>query len=403
MEKFVKHFQSVGDAGEGSDLSNLLDAYSKRRQGYWGDPYLAEHSFDAALVERVINDMARGKAAGLDNLTAEHLQQCHALLPGVLAKLFNLFVLTGYIPAGFGYSYTVPIPKQKVNVFSKAHNVDDFRGISISPVISKVFEHCILDRFRRYFVTSDNQFSYKHRLGCTTVLHTVRCVVDHYINNGSTVNLCALDLSKAFDRLNHYCLYIKLMNKRLPIQILRVIENWFAICLTCVKWHNNFSQFFKLDRGTRQGGVLSPALFNVYIDDVITANIDSGIGCHRRHVCLAILVYADDILLLAPTVSSLQLLVDVCCKELDILGMQINYKKTVCMRIGPGFKRECINIIAGNGLVLNWVQQFRYLGTVILSSSQFKCNFNDCKKALYRAFNSTFGRIGRNASAEVII
>ena len=120
-------------------------------------------------------------------------------------------MLTGHIPSGFGYSYTVPIPKQKANVYSKALNVDDFRGISISPVISKVFEHCILARFSKYFVCSDNQFSYKHKIGCSTVLHTVRCVVDHYVNSGTTVNLCALDLSKAFDRLNHHGLYIKLM------------------------------------------------------------------------------------------------------------------------------------------------------------------------------------------------
>ena len=55
--------------------------------------------------------MKRGKAAGLDNLTAEHLQHCHALLPGVLAMLFNSIVQTGYIPAGFGYS----IPYQFLN------------------------------------------------------------------------------------------------------------------------------------------------------------------------------------------------------------------------------------------------------------------------------------------------
>jgi hypothetical protein len=60
--------------------------------------------------------------------------------------------------------------------------------------------------------------------------------VDHYVRNGSTVNICALDLSKAFDRINHHGLYIKLMKRRIPIEILQVIEHWFRICLTCVKW-----------------------------------------------------------------------------------------------------------------------------------------------------------------------
>jgi hypothetical protein len=96
----------------------------------------------------------------------------------VLAKLFNLTVLTGYIPAGFGYSYTTPIPNQRANVFSTAHTVDDHRGISINPVIAHGFEPCILARFRWYFVTNDIQFRYKKKLGCTAAVHTFRCVVD---------------------------------------------------------------------------------------------------------------------------------------------------------------------------------------------------------------------------------
>ena len=67
----------------------------------------------------------------------------------------------GYVPLSFVMSYTVPILKDKnrPTVHCKSISVDDFRGInSISPTISKVFEHCILDRYCEFFVTSDNQF-----------------------------------------------------------------------------------------------------------------------------------------------------------------------------------------------------------------------------------------------------
>lgn len=402
-DKFVKYFQGVCERPSDTASSALLAEYSSLRQEYCGDPYLRDYNFEAGLVERVICDMKRGKAAGLDNLTAEHLQHCHYSIYAVLAKLFNLIVLTGHIPSGFGYSYTVPIPKQNTNVHSKAHGVDDFRGISISPVLSKVFEYCILARYRRYFNSSDNQFSYKRKIGCSTVLYTVRCVVDHYVKNGSTVNLCALDLSKAFDRLNHHGLYIKLMKRCVPVQLLRIVENWFSICQTCVRWQEWYSGFFTLSTGTRQGGVLSPVLFNLYIDGIVSAILTSGIGCHLRNVSLAVLIYADDILLLAPTVSALQRLVDLCCMELQSLDMEINFKKSVCMRIGPKFKAECSNIVTGSGHSLNWVQHCRYLGVLIVSASVFRCNFSDRKKAFYRSFNSIYGRIGRFASAEVIV
>jgi len=70
--------------------------------------------------------------------------------------------------------------------YSKNLTTDDFRGISIiCPVMSKVFEHCVLRRFESYFVTSDNQFGFKKQSGCSHVIITVRSVINHYIAHGS--------------------------------------------------------------------------------------------------------------------------------------------------------------------------------------------------------------------------
>jgi len=129
---------------------------------------------------------------------------------------------------------------------------DDFRGISISPVISKLFEHCVLRRFESYFVTSDNQFGFKKQTGCSHAIFTVRSVINHYTAHGSTVNLCAVDISKAFDRTNHFGLFCTLMDRLLPVNILQLLEDWFAKCYTCVKWNSVSSSFFQLTRGIRQ-------------------------------------------------------------------------------------------------------------------------------------------------------
>ena len=114
-------------------------------------------------------------------------------------------------------------------VFSKTITVDDFRGISISPIISNVFEHCITDRFGDYFVTSDHQFGFKKQLSCSHAIYTLRCVIDTYVNSGSTVNICALYLSKAFDKMNHYGLFIKLMHKRIPSNLLSILNIGFPL------------------------------------------------------------------------------------------------------------------------------------------------------------------------------
>ena len=91
--------------------------------------------------------------------------------------------------------------------------MDDFRGIAISPVISKVFEHCILDRFAYYFITSDNQFGFKRNSGCSFALYTLRSVVDYYVKNGST---CSIDLAKAFDKMEHHALFTQFMRRNIP-------------------------------------------------------------------------------------------------------------------------------------------------------------------------------------------
>ena len=238
------------------------------RQNYCGSPLTEEDLFDVELVSNVLQELKRGKAAGLDSLTAEHLIHSHPSLPCVLTKLFNLMLLCSHVPSEFGHSYTVPLPKIK-NCCTKSVTCSDFRGIAISSVLSKVFEHCILERFDCFLSSNDNQFGFKKGLGCSHAIYTVRNIVNRFTDGGSTANLCALDLSKAFDKVNHNALFIKLMKRRLPVKLLDILVYWFSNCWSCVKLDTVLSQFYKLEFGVRQGSVLSPFLFAVYLDNII--------------------------------------------------------------------------------------------------------------------------------------
>ena len=115
--------------------------------------------------------------------------------------------------------------------YSKSLICDDFRTIDISPMLSKVFEHCIIERYQSFLVSSDNQFGFKKRVGCSFSIKTVRSVVDCYVTKGSTVNLCAIDVSKAFDRVNNFVLLNKL--RLLPVKLLSLLENWLLNCHSC--------------------------------------------------------------------------------------------------------------------------------------------------------------------------
>ena len=120
-----------------------------------------------------------------------------------------------YVPKVFGNGITIPIPKN--DIVKGVQSIDSFRGITLSPVVSKLFEHCILILFSDYFVTSANQFGFKPKLGCPHAVCTVGKVVVYYVHNNSTLNLCFFDMAKAFDKVNHSVLLMKLMKRNMPV------------------------------------------------------------------------------------------------------------------------------------------------------------------------------------------
>ena len=137
-EKFAKYFESNCTPFSSVRNDELNAKYVERRSQYNGSPIDENDLFDVELIDSLINKMSNGKAAGLDELSCEHLKHSHPILICILAKLFNFFITTGHVPESFGASYTVPIPK--CDGRTRALTVDDFRGISISPVLSKLFE-----------------------------------------------------------------------------------------------------------------------------------------------------------------------------------------------------------------------------------------------------------------------
>ena len=177
------------------------------------------------------------------------------------------------------------------------------------------------------------------------------------------------------------------MHRRIPVNLLIILENLFSTCWSCVKWKSATSKSYRIEFGLRQGSILSPYIFACYVDDVV-----SHLNYRQRY---SIVLYADDILLLAPSVCELQRLLDACERELDWLDMDINTKKSCCMRIGPRCDAECANITTSSGYTLPWVEEIRYLGIFFTKSCKFKISLEHAKRSCYKSLNSIFGKIGR--------
>ena len=217
-DKFADKFAEIYSSNNSQHATVLEREYKQMRSQYCGAPLTDDYLFDSEIVANVFAKLKRGKAPGLDTLSAEHLLHSHPALSCLLSKLFNLMLNCGHVPPQSGHSYTVPIPKLH-DCRTKAITTEDFRGIAISPILSKVFEHCVIHRFENFFITTENQFGFKKGLSCNHAIFTVRSIVDRFVKNCSTINLCALDLSKAYDKVNHHALLIKLMKRQLKLSL----------------------------------------------------------------------------------------------------------------------------------------------------------------------------------------
>ena len=158
----------------------------------------------------------------------------------------------------------------------------------------------------KYLGTSERQFGFKKGVSCSHAIFSVRKITEYFVKNGSTVNLCSLDLTKAFDRMNHGILFNKLMDRNIPKYLVNLLREWYSEVFNAVRWGSEISKFIKLEAGVRQGGILSPYLFAVFVDDLLIKLENSKFGCYFKTVCFNSMMYADDLVLLSISLTHMK-------------------------------------------------------------------------------------------------
>ena len=151
---------------------------------------------DIETIEKCISSLKSCKAAGHDGISPEHLIHSHPCLISLLKMLFMLMFKHEYVPEAFGRGLIIPIAKDRNG---DLHSLENYRPITLSPVISKVFELLLGDLLKIYFCTDPLQFGFKDKLGCRNALFALRCVLQYFNQRGSNVYMASLDATKAFD------------------------------------------------------------------------------------------------------------------------------------------------------------------------------------------------------------
>jgi len=217
-------------------------------------------------------------------------------------------------------------PNSKSGSIIKSTSSSDYKGILINPIISKIYEICLQKKFDKYVKSSNNQYGFKKGVGCSHAIYSLHKTIQYYIDRGSNIHLCSIDLVKAFDKVDPYLLFNKLLKKNCPLKFVKILEDWFSKRCTFVKWKNQLSNAVQLHAVVRQGSILSPALFAFYFDNILKKVESSKLSCSFKFICMNGLLYADDFLLIAFSIRDLQILFNLCTKELKVLDMLVNKK-----------------------------------------------------------------------------
>ena len=312
---------------------------------------------DVVLVSGLIRELDSTKATGLDEMPAVFLKRHSSFLSSVVTKLINRSFQDGVFPRVWKQSIIIPLQKQSNNT-----SLSNYRPISILPVVFKIIERIVhiqlTDYLNSHQILSPNQSGFRVGHSTQDVLLNVVNSWSSALDRGMFVGALFLDLSKAFDCVNHDILLSKLHFYGIRGMSMTWFRDYLGNRQQRVRVDNLLSDWGEVQCGVPQGSILGPLLFSIYINDlpIIFNNTDINIFADDTELHLS-----DHSLLSLE--SNLQKEVDLLCRWSNSNLLKINIQKSAVMLLGP--KRKVLDKvlkISINDTPIPFKVSVKYLG-----------------------------------------
>lgn len=333
-----------------------------------------------AEILNCVKNMSNGKAPGVDGVVTEMIKCSASITVPYLKHLYNKVLTTGIFPKEWCQAVLSPLHKKGIK-----SDPNNYRGIALLSVLGKIFtkiinnrlvtwmEQCTLQReeqagFRKGYRTVDNIF-------------ILQSLIQKYCSRkGGRFYVVFVDFSKAFDTVPHSLLFYQLMKKGVHGKVLNVLRSMYSSLESCVRTPGGITEFFKCSIGTRQGCMLSPCLFSLYVGELISM-ID-GAGCRGTFVNgdieIASLLFADDVVVGADTVGRLQKLIDVISAFSSKWNLAVSLPKTKVVVFRNGGPLRHNEKWFYNGTQLEVASCYKYLGSLFTP----KLIWSGCQRTL---------------------
>lgn len=327
-------------------------------------------------VQEVIKELKNGKAPGKDRLTTEMFKNLGEKGLVILAKIYNKTWAKEQIPNDWKKSIIVPIFKK-----GDKYDCNNYRGITLISTAMKIYEQ-IIDRKIKPIVENtleESQSGFRKGRSIQDHLFTVKLITERRLKQGKKLYLGFVDLERAFDRVQRTKLWDILETRGISNKIIRVIKNMYESNVNCVVRNSKVSGGFISKQGLRQGGGLSPVLFNIFIDEIIKACSPKVKKLHVGFRCLRSTeisegAFADDLVIMTENEKDLQRNLEIWNTTLEEYGMRINKNKTKVMVIGNEKKVMNIQI---DGVAIEQVETVKYLGVEIQENGKQEIEINN--------------------------
>ena len=330
-------------------------------------------------VECAVSKLKNGKAVGSDEIAGEMVKNGGQAMIDWLWELLKEVWKTKQVPQEWKNAILIPIHKKKCRKVC-----DNYRGIALLSIPGKVLSLILHEKLQAIIDPQllESQCGFRKGRGTTDQIWVTRQIIERAVEYETAAHLCFIDLTKAYDSVDRSALIATLKNYKVPGLLIDIIEEMYTGTWCQVKTAEGSSEEFKVESGVRQGCVLSPLLFNCFMDKILRETLETtpggwsieytttkGLFLSYREKTPATtdiqnIQYADDLTLVAETREELQFMVDTLDRTCMKWGMDINGAKTKIMSIGAGTDDDQPTITL-RGNALEAVEEFSYLGSKV--------------------------------------
>ena len=345
-----------------------------------------DFQFTEKEVSRCIKKLKNNKSAGLDGISNEMIKYSQHIMLPVLTKLFNMILVSKQYPKQWCDGYIVPISKG-----ADTSVPSNYRGITILSSVAKLFNSLLNERLSKFLEKKDTldkkQIGFKKGFRTTDHMFTLRTLIEKYIKTGK-LYACFVDFKKAFDSIDHVSLLYKLKQLEVGSNFYYLIKDMYVnIGSTLyVKSGGYLSRSFHSYIGLRQGDVLSPNLFKIYLNDLGNYIKPDNDTPFISDTPIEYLLYADDLVLFSRSEKGLQNSLNKLTEYCKVWNLTINLDKTKVLIFNKTGKLIKNNLHI-NGKKIESTKTYKYLGLIFSVSGKFTEAKNDL---LNRGFKAMF-------------